>query len=84
MHGRKYEHATVLEDLQGGVKLDVTGGPVGIEYDLEKMDVVHNEVLIQGHQVISLEVRLVYRSFGDTCIQSVEWMETFVKAVKVP
>ena len=36
MHGRKYEHATVLEDLQGGVKLDVTGGPVGIEYDMEK------------------------------------------------
>ena len=71
MHGRKYEHATVLEDLQYDIELEATGGPVGLEDYLEQLYVVQSEVPIQGKKVISIKVRLVYRGLGDYCIHSV-------------
>ena len=48
------------------------------------MDFVQHEVTIQVQQLISLKVRLVYRSLVDVCLHSAEGVETFVQAVKVP
>ena len=51
--------------------MEVTGGPVRSEDDLEQMDAIHSEVTVQCQQVIILNVRLAYRSLGGSCIYSV-------------
>ena len=60
MHERNYESSTVFEDLQGGVELEITGGPVRLEYELKQLNVVKHMVTIKDQQVISMKEIMVY------------------------